>query len=521
MTTPVMQKLPYGVGQWGRGWFIIAVIAALITGFGLFAYSRQLIEGLAATGLGDIGTAGGSAWGLYIAFDVYFVGVSFAGITIAALIRLMNLERLKPVARMAEGLTIVSLVLAALMVIIDLGQPGRGIINLLRYARPQSPFFGTFTLVISAYLFASLVFLYLEGRRDAALCAQKPGKLQGFFRLWAAGYGDTREERERHNRTAWWLALFILPLLVTAHSTLGMIFGIQPGRPGWYSALQAPSFVVLAGVSGVGLLIVIVAILRKALRLEDKLDIQVFRWLGNFLWILTAVYLYFIIVDFLTANYSGGSREATIYGALTNGPYAWLFWLTVSMFILSFILMFGQFARRRYSITLVTIAGVLANFAAIGKRDVIVIPSQTHGTMLPYEAGTYTPTWVELTIILGLFALGALLYIVFTKVFPVMEVHDGKNETVAPAEETGKLQNNGTARKRMFVVTLLSGIALAVAGFLLAAPIGPTADPMYSDPRIPFAPLIFVIGIIVTILSPVVYELFPDKRGEKREAVKA
>jgi molybdopterin-containing oxidoreductase family membrane subunit len=376
MTVQMMSGLPYGVGKWSRRWFIVAAIALIIAALGIFAYSQQFVQGLAATGLGDIGSAGGSAWGLYIAFDVYFVGVSFAGITIAALIRLMNLERLKPVARMAEGLTIVALVLAGLMVIIDLGQPGRGFINLLRYARPQSPFFGTFTLVISAYLFASLTYLYLDGRRDAALCAQQPGRLQGFFKLWAAGYRDTVEERERHHRTAWWLALFILPLLVTAHSTLGMVFGIQPGRLGWYSALQTPSFVVLAGVSGVGLLIVIVAVLRKALRLEDKLDIQVFRWLGTFLWILTVTYLYFILIDFLTANYSGGSREASIYKTLTSGPYAWLFWLTVSLFILSFVLMFTQFARHRYSIPLITIAGVLANFAAIGKRDVIVVPSR-------------------------------------------------------------------------------------------------------------------------------------------------
>src|SRR4030042_3075905 len=156
MTTHTMQNLPYGVGQWSRGAKVAMAIALVIVGVGLFAYSRQLTQGLAVTGLGDIGTAGGSAWGLYIAFDVYFVGVSFAGITIAALIRLLNLEQLKPVARMAGGLTIVSVVLAALMIIIDLGQPGRGIINLLRYARPQSPFFGTFTLVISPYLFASL-----------------------------------------------------------------------------------------------------------------------------------------------------------------------------------------------------------------------------------------------------------------------------------------------------------------------------------------------------------------------------
>lgn len=426
MASRTMGKLPYGVGTWGRGWFLVSAIALVIVGIGVYAYSRQLIEGEIVTGMRDIGTMGGATWGLYIAFVVYFVGVSFAGIAIAALIRLMNLERLKPVARMAEALTVITLILGALLVIIDLGQPLRGIVNLLRYARPQSPFFGTFSLVISGYLFASLAYLYLDGRKDAALCAQRPGRLQRFFRTWAAGYNDTAKERERHARTSWWFALFLLALLITAHSTLGMVFGIQPGRPGWFSALQAPGFVVLAGVSGTGLLIVIAAAIRKVLGLREKLNIEVFRWLANLLWVLTLVYLYFIMVDFITANYAGGHTEAIVFGTLISGPYAWLFWITLALFIVSFALLFGQFATRRYNLSLIVIAGVLANLAAIGKRDVLVIPSQTHGGMLPYLPGFYAPTWVEYAIILGLFALGTILYMVFMKVFPITEVSEAE-----------------------------------------------------------------------------------------------
>jgi molybdopterin-containing oxidoreductase family membrane subunit len=370
----------------------------------------------------DIGTMGGAAWGLYIAFVVYFIGVSFAGITVAALIRLLNLERLKPIARMAEVLTVIALILGAFSILVDLGQPARGIINLFRYARPQSPFFGTFSLVISGYLFASLVYLYLDGRRDAALSAQRPGRLQSFYRLWAAGYRDTPGERKRHAHTSWWLALSILPMLVIAHSTLGLIFGIQPGRPGWFSALQAPGFLVLAGISGIGLLIIIGALVRQALGLKDQLNIAIFRWLGNFLLILTLVYLYFLAVEFLTVNYGGQLSEGSVSQALIGGPYAWLFWLTVALLFIAALIQLGQVAFRRYSLSLIFLVAVLVNLAAIGKRDVIIVPSQTHGTVLPYLPGFYAPTWVETSIILGLFALGTFLFFMFLKVFPIMEV---------------------------------------------------------------------------------------------------
>src|SRR3989337_1802235 len=257
MATRAIRELPYGVGRVGPGFLAIVAGALALIVLGLVAYSRQWVDGEIVTGMRDLGPMGGAPWGLYIAFVVYFVGVSFAGITVAALIRVLNLEHLRPVSRMAELLTVLALVLGAMSVLVDLGQPGRGIINLFRYARPESPFFGTFSLVISAYLIASMVYLYLDGRKDASLCAQRPGPLQGFFRLWAAGYEDNPSQRERHIKASWWLSLFIIPLLVIAHSTLGFVFGLQVGAFGWYGAFQPPEFVVLAGVSGIGLLIVI------------------------------------------------------------------------------------------------------------------------------------------------------------------------------------------------------------------------------------------------------------------------
>jgi hypothetical protein len=53
-----------------------------------------------------------------------------------------------------------------------------------------------------------------------------------------------------------------------------------------------------------------------------------------------------------------------------------------------------------------------------------------------------------------------------------------------------------------------------IAYFVLAAPIGPTDGPHTSNPRMLFAPGIFVIGVILIFTSAVVYELVPDRRGK-------
>ena len=68
--------------------------------------------------------------------------------------------------------------------------------------------------------------------------------------------------------------------------------------------------------------------------------------------------------------------------------------------------------------------GALVNLGAIGKRFLIVAPSQTHGQLLPYPIGTYTPSLVEYAVVLGLFSLGALLIAGFMKLFPIVEMEE-------------------------------------------------------------------------------------------------
>jgi molybdopterin-containing oxidoreductase family membrane subunit len=315
-------------------------------------------------------------------------------------------------------------------IVADLGQPLRGIVNLFRYARPQSPFFGTFTLVISGYLFASMVYLYLDGRRDAAVRAGEGAPYRGFLRAWAAGYSDTEAERERHRRSSFWLSIAIVPLLVTAHSTLGFVFGLQVGRPGWYSALQAPAFVMLAGVSGLGMLIVLAAIARRALHQQERLGPPVFRTLGIFLFVALLVYLYFVGVELLTNLYTGSVRERDVMRELVGGDYAWLYWAAIAGFVFAAALLVTWLAvkRLRTHVWPLVVAGVLVNLGAMAKRFLIVVPSQTDGQLLPYTEGSYAPSWTEYAVVVGLIALGALLFLGFAKVFPIIPLPEEREE---------------------------------------------------------------------------------------------
>ena len=426
MTTDTLteRELPQGVWRFTRGWVVFMVIAAAVVLFGAFAYSRQLSEGLITTGLRDLGASQGAPWGLYVAFDVYFAGASFAGITIAALIRLFNIERLKPVARMAEVLTIVSLLLAGLAIMADLGQPLRGLFNLFKFGRPQSPFFGTYSMVIAGYLFSSVIFLYLTGRADAAKMAEKPSQLRWYYRMWSSGYRDTPDQRKRDRTASFWLAIAILPLLVIAHSSLGFVFGLQVGRPGWFGALQAPAFVALAGVSGLGHLIVLAAIVRRTVDGGKRITLDAFAWLGRLLMVLAFAYLYFTIVEMLTTVYQADVAEQSLSQALLSGRYAWIFWGSVASLALPALALAYMAVRKTWRLSWVVAAGAVVNFGAIGKRFLVVVPSETHAQLIPYGTGSYSPSWIEYSVILGLMALGALLIGLFIKTFPIMELEE-------------------------------------------------------------------------------------------------
>ncbi len=71
-------------------------------------------------------------------------------------------------------------------------------------------------------------------------------------------------------------------------------------------------------------------------------------------------------------------------------------------------------------------------------------------------------------------------------------------------------------RKMIAYLMIAAGFALMIAAyFFLAAPWGfPPSDVEFSDPRLPFAPGMFIIGFLVVFLAAVVYEILPEKWGK-------
>lgn len=412
MITPVTKT--------GVAFYFLAALLAVTLAWFIYSAMSQIIQGHQLSGLS---THAGAAWGLLPANIVFLIGVSHVGIGVSAATRLLSLSYLKPYTRIAEMLTIVCLPAAVVAIAMDVGRPEVFIFNVMRWGRINSPFVWSAT-VISVYFSGSMVYLYLSLRRDIANMAHLVPKRAGLYRFLSLGYKDTEDENQRHERVLWWLALIIVPIMVSVHSVYGLIFGLQGSRPGWYNPFQAPYFVLGAIVSGFATLILVAALLRWLFRWQEFLKPVAIRNLGRFLSWMTLFYIYFLIAEILTMSYNAPAAEKTISYVLLRGNFAPIFWPAMVLLVSGyFMLFFNQTVfRHRFSIGITTLGALLINISLYITRYLIVVPSGLN-PLLPYPKGSYSPTLVEWSIVLGTFAFAIAVYIAFLKLFPIVELH--------------------------------------------------------------------------------------------------
>jgi hypothetical protein len=168
--------------------FLLFLLAVL--GLAFYAWMTQLREGLAVTGLNRP-----VAWGVYMANFVFYISVSMSGTFISAVIRLLKLDWGKPISRVAEILTVGSLLMAALNILFDVGQLWRALLYIPVYGRIQSPV-GWDVIVLLFYLLMSLGYLHLSVIPDAALLSETGSRLSRIYNLLR--YDWIGEEKQTH-----------------------------------------------------------------------------------------------------------------------------------------------------------------------------------------------------------------------------------------------------------------------------------------------------------------------------------
>ena len=415
----------------GKAFYLIGAVLLVIVMWFLYAYWVQLRTGLVVTGLRDWGMPlTGTPWGLYIGNFIWFVGIAHGGIAVSAAVRLLKLDKLRSIARIAEVLTVITLMMAALNIVIDMGRPDR-VFNIIIYYGTrvlESPLVWDFTVIMMYFIF-STTYLYLTMRADLASLRQKlPGRWQWLYRPLLVGY--RLEEKPKVEQIARWLAVCILILMVLlSGGVVPWLFGLMGAQAGWFGAVQGPYFLTAALTSAIAGVIIIAAILRRAYGWWEHIKTAVFRQLGTVLAIFIGFYLWFMLHEQLTMRYAGPTAELAISDALLTGQFAPIFWTMVVVGLLlpmAYLIVQAASARafRLWGVLTVSIFIVIALWV---KRILIVVPSLLY-PRLPYPPGSYSPTWVEWSIVAGTVAVASLFYMLFIKLFPVMELGGDSND---------------------------------------------------------------------------------------------
>jgi Ni/Fe-hydrogenase subunit HybB-like protein len=230
------------------------------------------------------------------------------------------------------------------------------------------------------------------------------------------------------------MALLMIPLAISVHTVLAWIFGMTI-QPMWHSTIMGPYFVMGAIYSGLGALIIAMAILRKALNLENYLKLEHFQNFGKILLTMTFVWLYFTIAEYLTTFYGSEPAHIAVFEAKLYGEFAPLFWGQV-IFCLIIPLAILLPARLR-TIPLLVVASISVNIGMWLERVLIVVPTLTR-PRLPYGIASYMPTLTEWSIMIACAAWLLFFFMLFLRFFPIISIWELEEESEVEAEMHGE-----------------------------------------------------------------------------------
>src|SRR5579872_665882 len=320
-----------------RGWiFGFAVSFTLLM---VFLYATAY---LFAKGIGIWGTTIPVGWAFPIVNFVWWIGIGHAGTLISAILLLLHQEWRTSINRFAEAMTLFAVACAGMFPLLHLGRPWffywmfpypatMGV-----WPQFRSPLEWDIWAVLT-YLTVSIVFWYIGLVPDLAAARDRAQRRrwQVFFGILSLGWRGSAVHWMRWNQCYRLLAALAVPLVVSVHSEVSLLFASSP-IPGWHSTIFPPYFVLGAAFSGFAVVSMIAIALRSLFHLENLVTIQHLDILGKVLLATGLMTAYGYVFELFDALYSGEPHELAELTHRLFGPDAWLYWGAV---VFNFVLL--------------------------------------------------------------------------------------------------------------------------------------------------------------------------------------
>ena len=224
--------------------------------------------------------------------------------------------------------------------------------------------------------------------------------------------------------------VFIIRVAFSIHTVTSWLFATT-FRPGWDSSIFGPYFVAGAFMVGAGGVIAAMYILvRFYPRYDQYITDKHFDRMGKLLVMLSLVYLYFNINEYMVPGYKMKTEEAAYLTELFVGKFAPMFWAVqiLGMVLPIILLLFSKF-RRPFPLFIISILVIVG---AWFKRFLIVIPTLLHPSLpmqeIPEKFKVYIPTFAEWSITCASLAGALLIITVFVRYFPIISIWEVAEE---------------------------------------------------------------------------------------------
>jgi Ni/Fe-hydrogenase subunit HybB-like protein len=406
-------------------WVLFVALSGLVM-MGVVTWGFQIYWGLGITGLNRPVN-----WALFLVNTVYFIGIGHAGTFISAALRVMKIEWRRPISRAAEALTLFALAAAGLSIFMHLGRLWKAY-WMLPYPNQRelwpnfhSPLMWDLMAILT-YVTGSVLFVYLGLLPDIAMARDHTrGWRHRLYTILSLGWRGTEKEWAYQETSLTIYSYVIIPVMICVTTIVSWDFAMAL-QPGWTSTIFGPYFVTGALYSGVAAVIIIMAVIRKGMRLEYFLRDEHFNGMGIFLLLLTLAWAYFYFSDYIAPWYHGEPVLKVLFDLLRRGWAAPLWFLMLfSNLLLPAATLWSRRVRR--SIPAMVIISIFVQIGMYLERY-LIIPVSLGYNELPFNWGIYVPrAGVILTI--AAFAFVVLGYLVFSRFFPLIpawEVLEGQ-----------------------------------------------------------------------------------------------
>ena len=409
-------------------WVITAVLAAIV----VFALGYEWYV-LIMQGQGMAGVTRPDYWGVFLVNTVFWIGISHAGTFISAILRVLKIESRRPFTRAAELMTTFGLVQAGLSIFMHLGRvwltywmfpiPNQRLI----WPNFHSPLMWDL-MAITTYLLCSTMYLILPLIPDLAMARDRTesGWLKPVYKIAAIGFRGTEGEWKNLTTAMNIFAFAIIPVMFSVHTIVSWDFAMAT-RPGWSSSVFGPYFVIGALHSGMAAVAIVLFLLRSTMKhYKYFIRPEHFGTIGMLMLLVSMAWAYFYFNDYIVPWFGGDKWDKLFQEYTEEGPLAYL-WYT--MLIVNIAVPWAILWNKKWRETpwLLASVGVLINIGMYIERY-LIIPVGVTINRMPFTWRQYYPR-IEIPMTIGTFALFLLLYMLASRVIPlipVWEVQEGQ-----------------------------------------------------------------------------------------------